>query len=226
MDLEPSLQFYARQATLHFGVNGEGPTNRSITLTTELAGKCEVITQTGRTLQPSQWSVQLIEKESFSEEAKAEQAIGLLWHSPEYQSDNDYLAEACSASVAVDRTTFQTLYETLRTGKLPSFISVSVRGLTYDWDPDGHTKVWDVDAARHLYITDISITDTLVSAEQERPEEEIEQPVHLATSADAYAIRQEVTTAIVQMQDKVIAQTRWLVWIGVGILILLTTHFK
>ena len=226
MDLEPSLEFYAKQATVNFGVNGEGATKRSITLTVELAGECEVITQKGRTLQPSQWSIQLVDKESFSEQAKAEQAIGLLVHSPEYQSDNNYLAEACYASVAVDRVTFQTVYETLRAGKLPNFISMSVRGLTYDWDPDGHTKVWDVDVARHLYITDISLTDTLVSAEQESFNEEIEQPVHLATSADANAIRQEVTEAIVQMQNKVIAQTRWLVGIGVGILILLAAHFK
>lgn len=226
MALEPSLQFYAKQATLNFGVNGEGPTKRTITLTTELAGKCDVITTDGRSLRNSRWSVELVEEDFYSEEAKAQQAVGLLCHSPEYQSDSDYLAEACFALVAVDQTTFQTVYETLRTGKLPSFISVSVRGLTYDWKPDGSTKVWNVDADKNLYIADISITDTLVSVELERPEEEIEQRVHLATSADANAIRQEVTTAIVQMQNKVIAQNRWLVWIGVGILILLTTHFK
>jgi hypothetical protein len=226
MELDVSLSFCPQQASIHLGLDGDGTKRRTISLVTELASNCDVITADERSMRSSAWTVQLLDKDSFNEHVKKEQAIGLLSHSPEYTSASDYLPEACFVSVAVDPTTFQTVYDTLRTGRLPSFISVSVRGMTYGWDPDGGTKIWDTDTARNLYITDVSITTPLVSVEPEASEEDFETPVHLATSADANAIRQEVTTAIVQMQNKVIAQTRWLVGIGVGVLILWTTHFK
>ncbi|MCY1308809.1 hypothetical protein D9M70_588460 [compost metagenome] len=117
------------------------------------------------------------------------------------------------------------MYEALRKGKLPSVISVSSRGLEYGPDPDGRTKVWNIDADSNLDVAEVSITIPLV-VDSKPSVEEFEAPVHLATSADANAIRQEVTEAIVQMQNKVIAQARWLVGIGMGILILLATHLK
>jgi hypothetical protein len=226
MDLEPSLQFHATQANLSLTVNGEGVRTRTINLSVELAGRCDVETSDGRSLSTSHWVVHLVEKDFFSEQAKVEQAIGILLHSPKYQSDAAYLAEACSVYVAVDRTTFVTVYQSLRMGQLPSFIDVSVRGLTYGMDFEGNIKVWDVNGASQLYITDFSIGQSLVSVDPERLEDEIAPTLDLATSVDANAIRQDVTTAIVQMQNKIIAQNRWLVWIGAGILILLTTHFK
>jgi hypothetical protein len=223
MLFEPSLHFHPKQAWLNLELNGEEPRKRRITLTAELAGQyeCEVITASRRSLRSANWTIYLVEKDYYSEQAKAEQAIGLLSHHPA----NEYHSESCLIEVAVDPTTFQTVYEILRKGKLPSVISVSSRDLAYGPDPDGRTKIWDIDADINLYIAEISITTPLV-VESEPSEEEFETPIQLATSADAQAIRQEITTVIVQMQSKIVGQTRWLVGIGVGILILLTAHFK
>ena len=223
MVFEPNIGFYPKQAKLHLELNGKEPRTRSITLTAEFieAYECELRTPSGRSLRSLDWNIRLLEKDYYSEEAKAEQAIGLLSHHPAY----GHYSESCFIDVVLDQTTFQTVYEILRTGKLPSLIVVSSKGLGYGPDPDGRTKIWDIDADINLYVAEISITAPLV-VESEPSEEKFETPIHLATSADANAIRQEVTEAIVQMQNKVIAQNRWFVWIGVAILVLLTTHFK
>lgn len=221
--LEPTLHFHPKSALFHIGLEGGEPKRQRLTLTVELAGshECELMTVSRRSLRSANWAIMLLDEDHYSEQAKADKSLGLLSHVPE----NEYWPESCCIEVAVDSPTFQKVYEVLREGKLPSVISVSSRGLEYGPGSDGRTKVWNIDADSNLDVAKVSITIPLV-ADSEPSVEEFEAPAHLATSADANAIRQEVTGAIVQMQNKVIAQTRWLIGIGVGILILLATHFK
>lgn len=170
MELEPIIFFYPQKASINLEYSDDGSKKRSITLVTQLTENCDVFTGGDRSLRSSNWSIQLIDSQVFSDQAKAEQAIGMLSHCPEFKSKSDYLAEACFASVAVDSVVFQSLYDSLKLGKLPNFISLTVRGLTYGYDPDGDDKVWDTDNASNLYITKISITTPLIYEEAEQPE--------------------------------------------------------
>jgi hypothetical protein len=224
MELEPILFFYPQKAAINVEYSDDSSKKRSITLVTQLTEDCDVFTVDDRSMRSSSWSIQVIDREVFSEKAKAEQAIGVLSHCPEFKSKSDYLAEACFASVAVDSLVFQTLYDSLKLGKLPNFISLTVRGLTYGYDPDGDDKVWDTDNASNLYITNISITTPLINEETEVREDDYATPTPVQVLGHAIGNGQEQIAAIMQMQNKVTAHLRWLAIIGA--LILLKMYFK
>lgn len=224
MELEPELFFYPQKASVSLVCSDVENSKRTITLTMQLADKCDVFTLSYRSMRSSNWSIQLFDREVFSDKAKAEQAIGMLSHCPEFKSRGAFLAEACFASVAVDSRVFQTLYDSLKLGKLPSFISLTVRGLTYGDNPDGDDKVWDTDNASNLYITNISITTPLINGGEEVREEEYTALPVAQDSGRIISSGQEQIAAIVQMQNKVATHLRLIAIIG-G-LILIKLFFK
>jgi hypothetical protein len=64
-----------------------------------------------------------------------------------------------------------------RCGRLPSEISISVAGMTFDWQPDGSGKVWDNKTSPQLQITAISFITPLIGGDphdflDERTEED------------------------------------------------------
>lgn len=242
MQQEIRLSFCPEQASITIRLNGDGTKIRTITLTVKLADSCRVVNGDYYTLRYSDWTIELINNQShtLSEEIGF---IGLLSRSSEPLYDAFHPARSnvpkkCFIKIAIDSLCFQTAYDTLKSGRLPSLIYVSVNCLkhSYDLDLDSETRkigdgiddetiIWEnADTCPHVKA--FSITSSLVDDEAEAPEVDFEEPIILATSADANAIRQEVTGAIVQMQNEVLARSRWLVGIGVVIVILLTMHFK
>lgn len=219
MELTPSLNFQPQKAAINLEVDGNGPKTRAISLTIKPHERCDIRTIERRSLRSVVWSIVLKEREVFSEEAKENGAIGLLHHSPESSSYDYSFPESCFASVAVGPSTFNTVLESLTMGHLPSFISISVKGMSYGDDPDGRQKIWDTESARHLSIMDVSIdipmAATISSESQEEEEMNYEPPAPLATSADAYVIGERVTAAIAELQVKVLHQLKWFTAIAI-----------
>jgi hypothetical protein len=242
MEQEICLSFCPQQAFITIRLSSDGAKIRTITLTVKLADSCRVLNGDYYTLRYSDWTIELINNQSHSLSEGVE-FIGLLSRSSDSKYDVFHFPERsnvpkkCFVKIVIDSLSFQTAYDTLKTGKLPSLIYVSVNSLKHscDLDLDSETRkkgdgiddktiIWENTDTRP-HVKGFSITSTLVDDEAEAPEVDFEEPIILATSADANAIRQEVTGAIMQMQNEVLAQNRWLVGIGVVIVILLTMHF-
>lgn len=243
MEQEIRLTFCPQQASITIRLSGDGLKIRTITLNVKLADSCRVVNGDYYTLRYSDWAIELVNNQShtFSEDIKF---IGLLSRSSEPLHDTlnfperSNVPKKCFVKIAIDSLSFQTAYDTLKTGRLPNLIYVSVNSLKHSYDLDldrearkmgdgidDKTIIWENTDTRP-HVTGFSITSSLVDDEVETPEVDIDEPIILATSADANAIRQEVTGAIVQMQKKILAQIRWLVGIGVVIVMLLMMHFK
>jgi hypothetical protein len=117
----------------------------------------DVRTPDKRSLRDAEWTLSLLEAESYNESAAAEGAIGYLAHFEEHSSVDDYSPEACHISVAVKRALFEPLLAALQMGRVPDWASIRVKGMTYGWEPDGSGKEWDVREAKHVPVLELSL---------------------------------------------------------------------
>jgi hypothetical protein len=78
-----------------------------------------------------------------------------------------YFKEIASYELDVKIPTrrFDALLTTVTQGRLPSEISITVAGMTYDWQPDGSGKKWDNKKRPDLPITSITIYTALIGGD-------------------------------------------------------------
>ncbi|MGH9890899.1 MAG: hypothetical protein ACREA0_02720 [bacterium] len=157
--LGPTISFLPKQASLHLEDSFSGPERRAISLTVDLDGGEDVRTPEGRSLRSAEWTVLLEETESFNE-GYHEGEIGYLSHGPESTCE----LEGCHIEAHIHRETFTSLLETLQAGRMPDWVNVKVKGLTYGWEPDGTGKVWDISANANVPVLELTVRIPLAAA--------------------------------------------------------------
>lgn len=229
MDLPFHLIFRSKHASVRLGVNdAAGAQTRSICLAVALEPRQDVQTADKRSLRSVQWTIELLDTEQFNEAATKEGAIGFLSYLPELKTEDNYSPESCAASVAVDKRTFNSLFDVLIAGCLPDWLSVSVKGMTYggdsDYSPYGLKKIWDAQANRELPIVGISVLVPVAAAATSSTDKEEfsdePRPVLLVTSADIRAISDRVIRAISVSLPEIVLPLYFLVAIAVAALLI------
>lgn len=156
-DRSAILSFVAQEATFGFTHSVDGSSSRSIVLRLAIEAGEDVRTPEKRSLREAEWTLLLLEGTRFNETVDKERAIGLLSHHDEYQGDLDFTPETCAFSLVITPPHFDSLFATLRSGRLPDWISMRVRGMGYSWEPDGSGKEWDLKNQEPLLVTEITM---------------------------------------------------------------------
>jgi hypothetical protein len=218
------LSFWIKQLSFHLGATLEGPESRSISVVVELRADQYVRTPDKRSLHDAKWSIRLLEFDAYHEEPESEGNIGYLSYLPEIKSDYDVMAESCSASVALDHATFQSLLDTLLSGRLPDWISLNIKGLTFGGAPDGSEKIWDITANMNLPIVDISVRFPILVSPQTSPkafDDEIPQETLSATSQDIKVAGEQLGKLITEKHSDSLRQLRFIAAIATLLVIVL-----
>lgn len=84
--------------------------------------------------------LRLVEQEGEEED---ENSIGRLSYTKEFKGALDYLKASYTVDVKLPKRRFEALLTVVNQGRLPSEISITTEGMTYDWQPDGSGKIWD-----------------------------------------------------------------------------------
>jgi len=200
MDFSPSISFRVERASVHLGATFAGANQRTITLVLKLEAGEDVETAERRSLRNVEWSMSLYEGSEFNEQVKAQEAIGVFHHHAESNSEYDHSAEACYASVAIEPTTFTELWKLVANGRLPDWLSVTVKNMAYGYDPDGREKVWDVTTNRSVPITEVTFRFPVASLSSALSEAEM-KPDTAAVEANLPATSSDLLTGVNRLQS-------------------------
>lgn len=227
-NITPLISFRAVCVSVNLGMTHEGGRQRTIVLGLKFEDGEDVKTIERRSLKNAEWSIKLLEGSEFNAHAAEEKAIGFLSYYPESRSDYDYSSESCFASAVIEPITFSSLWALVSSGRLPDWLSITVKDMTYGYDPDGKEKVWDVTKTRGVAITEVSIRIPVAGVPLQTPEPgndlDSAQANLPATSANIWAIAKQVTVSLGELQTQVIRQLRYLV--GIAVFIAIYIFFK
>lgn len=160
------ITFKAIKASLELSHGENSSKFRKISISAVLDENEDVRIQNDHSLRNSNWSIELSESEFYSEYVENLNAVGMLLYSKEGGDNLYYSPESCYVSIAFTPTRFESLLNSLQAGRMPEKITISVSGLTYGWEPDGRTKIWDTDANDALGIMSISLHLPLAAVQE------------------------------------------------------------
>ena len=146
MNLSPAISFRAISASVQLETTFDGVEQRMISLRLRLAPGEDVQTLEKRSLRMVEWLMFLSEGSKYNDYATKEEAIGVLAY---------FESETCHVNVAITPVAFTELWSLVVGGRLPNWLSITVKGMTYGNDPDGREKVWDVAKNRSIPITGV-----------------------------------------------------------------------
>lgn len=87
--------------------------------------------------------LRLVEQEGEEPINENENPIGWLYYTPEIDGVDFHHKAAYTVDVKLPRPRFEALLTAVNQGRLPSEISITTEGMSYDWQPDGSGKIWD-----------------------------------------------------------------------------------
>ncbi len=183
----------------------------------------DVQTTDKRSLRSAKWSLLLRDMEN---RGSKEGAIGALSYLPESDSDDwDRSPEGCHADVDVEPRTFEALFTMLSAGRMPDWLCLRVKGMTYGSDPDGRLKVWDTKANSGVVpIVELSIRVPVAAVARNEPEGHSDPDVNRialpATSADTQALGDRMAAEMVKLQGQFVRPLNYLVVAAVAVVLI------
>jgi hypothetical protein len=85
--------------------------------------------------------LRLVEHEG--EEPTNDNPTGWLYYTPEIDQVDFHHKATYTIDVKLPKARFEALLTAVNQGRLPSEISITIAGMSYDWQPDGSGKIWD-----------------------------------------------------------------------------------
>jgi len=153
-----------------------------LSMTVRLSPNDHVRTSDERLLDDMEWSLSVYRESTSNAHVRAHEAIGILEYHPETDGVDFHAAEGCFAWGHLDGANFDLLKELAVSGHLPTKIRVHSKGtgLRYGWEPDGSSKVWDLSADHHAYVTQLEFEIPVIAADES---DELTEPEASQTTA-------------------------------------------
>lgn len=151
--------------------------------------------------------------------------IGYLEYSPEYKDEIGLGSEPAliTAVVAVSEFQFRELLQSARSGLLPVALSLEVPKLTFDADPMGRDKTWDLRGLKWTGIRSVSFSTILIDdkkGDDEDSGENVEPESSMKpTRGDLQIVQKSIVDALAQIEGKI--RGLWWVVLAMGILALI-----
>lgn len=143
-----SISFRPTAALLELEIKRR-PGPSMITFDLELAQRETVKTPEGEDLGQLDWRLTLNRYEALSDRPEHLENVGVMMF-----LDSD--SPSCFIKIAVLEPEFDGLLAALQVGRMPSRISVEVKGLSYGHDPEGRDKVWNTKQDNHAAVNAVT----------------------------------------------------------------------
>ena len=151
---ETILTFEPRGARVHLSQSADSGAYQKISIDAQLERPWRLKRPDGAALNIQDCLFNVTASQSDVEPTRTRGGIGVLHFLSRPSPESGKVANECQADVAVSREVLVSLFQALRAGWLPDYMSLVVTGLEH---AEIDTQQWDVERDRHLIIRDISI---------------------------------------------------------------------
>ena len=160
--------------------------------------------------------LRLVEQES--EETTDENPIGWLSYTEEYKGIEEYLKASYTVNVNLPKRRFEALLTAVNKGRLPSEISITTEGMSYDWQPDGSGKIWDNKTTPQIPIKSMDFIVPLVGRD---PLDFLDDRNEEDGMAPSRAQLNQVTTVLNELGNRLDSMHRKLFWLVILMVVML-----
>lgn len=155
-----------------------------------------------------------------------ESPFGWLCYIEAYEGEFDSLPAYYSVELRLPRQQFDELLSAARLGRVPSYISVNVKGLEIGWEPDGSGREWDNKTSPRLTAT--SAEFVVPMAIPARPEDDFDgsqaEDVLPLTRSDMNRLPEQFERFTQELRLSIKYASYWMVG-AVVLLAILVIHF-
>lgn len=163
--------------------------------------------------------LRLVEQEG--EEPTNETQIGWLYYTPEIDGVDFHHKATYTVDVTLPKPRFEALLTAVNQGRLPSEISITTEGMSYNWQPDGSGKIWDNKNTPQIPIKAMFFIVPLVGPD---PLDFLDDRNTDDTMPPSRAQLNQVISSLVQLRGKLESMSWWLIVLGLLVVVLIWRH--